>query len=142
MVFGQTKRPLPSRFIEEIDKSVCDIIDKNIKRYNLENSFGAQNSSLMGQARRPVQKATGFANQTSSLINTQKTKTSFGAAAGAAKKSAASYNVGDRVLHKVFGEGIVAKITPLANDAMLEINFDSVGTKKIMANYTPITKLN
>jgi len=25
---------------------------------------------------------------------------------------------------------------------MLEINFDSVGTKKIMANYTPITKLN
>ena len=141
MVFGQTKRPLPSRFIEEIDKSVCDIIDKNIKRYNLENSFGAQNSSLMGQARRPVQKATGFANQTSSLINTQKTKTSFGAA-GAAKKSAASYNVGDRVLHKVFGEGTVAKITPLANDAMLEINFDSVGTKKIMANYTPITKLN
>ncbi|MBQ5313709.1 MAG: UvrD-helicase domain-containing protein, partial [Oscillospiraceae bacterium] len=141
MVFGQTKRPLPSRFIEEIDKSVCDIIDKNIKRYNLENSFGAQNSSLMGQTRRPVQKATGFANQTSSLINTQKTKTSFGAA-GAAKKSAASYNVGDRVLHKVFGEGTVAKITPLANDAMLEINFDSVGTKKIMANYTPITKLN
>jgi len=46
------------------------------------------------------------------------------------------------VLHKVFGEGTVMKITPLANDAMLEINFDSVGIKKIMANYTPITKLS
>ena len=141
MVFGQTKRPLPSRFIEEIDKSVCDVIDKNIKRYNLENSFGAQNSSLMGQTRRPVQKASGFANQTSSLINTHNSKTSFGASAPA-KKSTASYNVGDRVLHKVFGEGTVMKITPLANDAMLEINFDSVGIKKIMANYTPITKLS
>ena len=35
MVFGQTKRPLPSRFIEEIDKSVCDIIDKNVKPLDL-----------------------------------------------------------------------------------------------------------
>jgi len=95
----------------------------------------------MGQTRRPVQKASGFANQTSSLINTHNSKTSFGASAPA-KKSTASYNVGDRVLHKVFGEGTVMKITPLANDAMLEINFDSVGIKKIMANYTPITKLS
>ena len=63
-------------------------------------------------------------------------------AAGAAKKSAASYNVGDRVLHKVFGEGTVAKITPLANDAMLEINFDSVGTKKIMAGYARLKILS
>ena len=36
----------------------------------------------------------------------------------------------------------IRKLAPLANDAMLEISFDKVGTKKIMANFTPITKLN
>ena len=34
--------------------------------------------------------------------------------------------VGDRIRHKTFGEG---------NDTMLEIGFDLVGTKKIMANF-------
>ena len=52
-----------------------------------------------------------------------------------AKRVALWYN-------NVFGEGIVVKITPIANDSMLEITFDSVGTKKVMANFTPITKLN
>ena len=54
----------------------------------------------------------------------------------------ADFKPGDKIQNKVFGVGTVVKITPLANDAMLEINFANVGTKKIMANYTPITKLN
>ena len=47
MVFGQTKRPLPSRFVEEIDKTVCDVIDRNVKRYNLESHqfYFRQNST-------------------------------------------------------------------------------------------------
>lgn len=140
MVFGQTKRPLPSRFIEEIDKTVCDVVDRNVKRYNLESSFGSSNSSVMQYARKPAQKATGF-GQTSSVLGSSATKPNT--AQAAAKKSAgASFNVGDRISHKVFGTGTVLKITPIANDAMLEIKFDSVGVKKVMANFTPITKLN
>ena len=140
MVFGQTKRPLPSRFIEEIDKSVCDIVDKNVKRYNLENSFGAQNSTLM--QRKPAPKATGF-GQPSSLIGSQLPKSNLVGGTSAAKKQpTASYNAGDRILHKVFGEGTVIAVKPMANDAMLEVKFDTAGIKKIMANFTPITKLS
>ena len=140
MVFGQTKRPLPSRFVEEIDKSVCDVIDRNIKRYNLESSFGAQSSSVMQYSRKPTQKATGF-GQTSSVLGSTMPKSAV--ASQTAKKSAGvSFNTGDRISHKVFGTGTVLKITPVANDAMLEIRFDSVGIKKVMANFTPITKLN
>jgi len=140
MVFGQTKRPLPSRFIEEIDKTVCDVIDRNVKRYNLESSFGSSNSSVMQYARKPAQKATGF-GQPSSIFGSSATKPNT--AQAAAKKSAGvSFNIGDRISHKVFGTGTVLKITPIANDAMLEIKFDSVGVKKVMANFTPITKLN
>ncbi|MBQ9844767.1 MAG: ATP-binding domain-containing protein, partial [Oscillospiraceae bacterium] len=140
MVFGQTKRPLPSRFIEEIDKSVCDVIDKNVKKYNLENSFGASSSTLM--QRKPVQKAGGF-GQTSSLIGSNMPKSNLVGAASAAKKQpAANYAAGDRIRHKVFGDGTVVAVKPMANDAMLEVKFDTAGTKKIMANFTPITKLN
>ena len=41
----------------------------------------------------------------------------------------------------MFGPGTVVKVTPMAGDALLEIDFDSIGTKKIMANFTPLVKL-
>jgi DNA helicase-2/ATP-dependent DNA helicase PcrA len=50
-----------------------------------------------------------------------------------------SFSVGDRVHHKIFGDGTVLSVTPMANDTLLEVAFDSKGTKKIMANYTKIT---
>ena len=52
-----------------------------------------------------------------------------------------TFAVGDRVSHRMFGEGTVLSVTPAANDAMLEIAFEKVGTKKIMANFAKIQKL-
>ena len=51
------------------------------------------------------------------------------------------YNPGDRILHKAFGEGDVIKATPMGNDILLEINFDKVGTKKVMARFSNIKKI-
>ncbi|MCR4647330.1 MAG: UvrD-helicase domain-containing protein [Oscillospiraceae bacterium] len=50
-------------------------------------------------------------------------------------------SVGDRVLDKGFGEGTVLRADPMAGDMLLEIAFDDVGTKKLMAKYRKITKL-
>lgn len=50
-------------------------------------------------------------------------------------QAAASYQAGDMVLHDAFGEGMVISVAKMGNDAMLEIAFDRVGTKKLMANY-------
>ena len=61
------------------------------------------------------------------------------AAASGGKKV---FAVGDRVRHNVFGDGIVVKITPIANDSMLEITFETVGTKKVMANFAPVSKID
>jgi len=41
----------------------------------------------------------------------------------------------------VFGEGTVRKVTPVGGDHLLEIDFDTVGAKKIMAAYAPLEKL-
>ena len=51
------------------------------------------------------------------------------------------FNPGDRIKHKIFGEGTVLKVTHMANDALLEIAFDDRGTKKVMARFARITKL-
>ena len=49
--------------------------------------------------------------------------------------------MGDRVEHKVWGKGTIRKVTPMAGDMLLEIQFDTAGLRKTMANYTPITKI-
>ncbi len=51
-----------------------------------------------------------------------------------------SYRTGDRVSHKVFGEGTVLSVTPMGNDHLLEVAFGSVGTKKLMAKFARLYK--
>ena len=51
----------------------------------------------------------------------------------AAKKPVA-YSQGDMVEHKAFGKGMVLSVLPMGNDALMEIAFDNVGTKRLMAN--------
>ena len=48
---------------------------------------------------------------------------------------------GDRVSHKIFGEGMVVSAKNMAGDTMLEVAFDKVGTKKLMANFARIKKI-
>lgn len=56
------------------------------------------------------------------------------------KASAAkvNYTVGMRIRHKVFGEGTVTAVTPMATDCMLTVQFDRVGSKKLMTNYVKL----
>ena len=57
------------------------------------------------------------------------------------KELAFDVKVGDTVLHKAYGEGVVLSAKPMGNDTMLEIAFTKAGTKKIMANYAKIEKV-
>lgn len=59
----------------------------------------------------------------------------------AAQKKSGSFQPGDAVDHKVFGRGKVLKVTPVAGDSIVEIQFERVGIKKTMANYAPLTKV-
>ena len=56
-------------------------------------------------------------------------------------KPAQSFTIGMRVRHKTFGEGSIIDIKPMAKDNMLEIAFDSVGTKKLMSSFANLTIL-
>jgi DNA helicase-2/ATP-dependent DNA helicase PcrA len=45
------------------------------------------------------------------------------------------------VLHIIFGEGTVISAQETGGDSLLEIAFEKVGTKKIMANFAKLKKL-
>ncbi len=55
--------------------------------------------------------------------------------------SGAKYSVGDTVLHKIFGKGMIVSAEKMGNDTLLEIAFDKAGTKKLMANFCKMEKL-
>ncbi len=63
------------------------------------------------------------------------TGTSVGAYANVGPSAAAlpELRVGDTVLHKAFGRGMVLSVTKMGSDALLEIAFDEKGTKKLLA---------
>ena len=42
------------------------------------------------------------------------------------------FEVGDKVKHKAFGMGEIVKKTPMGGDALVEIQYDTVGTKRLM----------
>ena len=43
-----------------------------------------------------------------------------------------SFELGCSVRHRAFGSGVIVKLTPMGGDYLAEINFESVGTKKLM----------
>ena len=51
------------------------------------------------------------------------------------------YAVGERVEHPKFGKGTVERIEPLATDHKVVINFDSYGSKTLLAAFAKLTKL-
>ncbi|MBE6769524.1 MAG: ATP-dependent DNA helicase PcrA [Ruminococcaceae bacterium] len=124
MMFGMTNRNLPSRFLKEIPEELCVITGT--------------------RAFTPTQRASSFGEEYEAFgrpqreRSTQSFKSSF-APSPASKSTECAFTVGQQVKHSVFGVGMVIKAVPMAGDTMLEIAFDSVGTKKLMANFAKLT---
>ncbi len=55
-------------------------------------------------------------------------------------QSSSVFAEGDRVKHSVFGTGTVMGAEILGGDVLYEVNFDSVGVKRLMGNYAKLTK--
>ncbi len=119
MVFGHTNRNRPSRFIGEIPDSL-----KNEKQRVIT-------PAMVPEMNMPSQRSIRKAD-----IAMSRTITT-----AAVNKPVQSYSVGMRVRHKTFGEGTVLDIKPMASDNLLEIAFDTAGTKKLMSKFANLTIL-
>jgi DNA helicase-2/ATP-dependent DNA helicase PcrA len=63
------------------------------------------------------------------------------AATAAVRESLNTLAPGDRVSHASFGEGEILSIKPMGADKLIEVMFDTVGTKKLMGTYAKLKKL-
>ena len=52
------------------------------------------------------------------------------------------FKAGDTVEHRTFGRGEILKATPCGNDCILEIQFESIGYKRLMAAFAKVKKIN
>ena len=143
MMYGKTQRHTTSRFVKEIPDMYKEFVD------NCKMEFGSswQNSFLDDYSRSNKNFSSSNSYFTSSFGSSKsKNEPMFKTSAVAPSKPAAStgglgYKVGDSVSHRVFGQGVVISLTPMANDTLVEVAFDKVGTKKIMANFAKLTKI-
>ena len=106
MLFGSTTHNRESRFVAEIPSALLD-------KTGNENVFANHKFEYQ-----PQQKFDPFMKKKP-----------------ATQPTANHYQVGNTVYHKTFGTGMVLTATPMGNDTMLEIAFDKVGTKTLMANF-------
>jgi DNA helicase-2/ATP-dependent DNA helicase PcrA len=127
MLYGQTSYNRPSRFLQDIPVDLTE--QKNIsawanERARFGSSYGGSRYSeertfTPSPVAKPVQKPTFTTPQATPC----------------------TLQPGDQVSHGTFGNGVVQKVTPMGNDSLLEIVFETVGTKKIMHNFAKLTKI-
>lgn len=126
MIFGMTNRNRVSRFVEEIPETLIEHTrsrDYSARPVSMP-SFGGAKPFGEAPKTKSVAEAGGF---------TPKPRVK--------PAPAGTYRVGDTVLHKAFGTGLIVSATPMANDTLLEVAFDKVGTKKLFANFARLTKI-
>lgn len=114
MIFGSTKYNPPSRFLNELPMECCENLVKPKKP--IQNKYVQQN-----KPDKPVSRGFSVGIQT--------------------QKSTEKFMVGEEVVHRVFGRGMILSLKPMGNDTLMEIAFDKVGTKKIMANMGAVKKV-
>lgn len=114
MLFGATVRNRPSRFLEEIPENLKDAQDM---RPRFERP----------QIRRAAARPAPVKLERPGVSRPVHSKTAFAP--------------GDAVGHSTFGRGLVLSAKAMGGDMLLEIAFDTCGTKKLMANFARLQKL-
>jgi len=117
MIFGTTSRNMPSRFVKEIPEQYCDS-EGYVKHFITSPIVTKTTATVYSNP---------YTKQTTSFAKAPVNST-----------PKVNYSVGQTVTHKTFGKGMILSVTPTANDFMLEIAFENVGTKKIMANFAKL----
>ena len=117
LIFGRTTANRVSRFVSEIpEEHIQKSIPKNYgyteSRRDLGFAYKAESASHSYGTPRPERKNVELPS--------------------AKPAPSTDYAVGDRVYHTAFGGGAIAKLSPMGGDYLVEIHFDTIGTKKLM----------
>lgn len=126
---GEMNFNRPSRFINEIPRHLVKQTYGAVLRPETESKpteFSRTKASLYTKDRK------------NPFANNPYIQKGMGSASPA---GAPDYQVGDRVSHTKFGQGIVRSLTKLTNDYEVVIEFDGFGQRKLRSSFAKLTKL-
>lgn len=129
MLFGQTEPKMPSRFLEEIPEKNMQWIGKPEPRREVrweDDWSGGWSAVPRGMYRDYESK---YQQKPESV---QRAVSAARRAPSASSAPLMQLKAGEQVRHSAFGEGMVLSVRPMGGDALLEVAFDKVGTKKLM----------
>ena len=136
-LYGRTTPCMPSRFLNEIPEENMEWLSKPQPRsesweerdsdysdrgYGSYGGYGQRSAAPVVTRREPAEPKAGALH-------------SAAGASKAAPKAAAprmQIQAGETVEHDAFGRGLVLSVRAMGGDALVEVAFDSVGTKKLM----------
>ncbi len=120
MLYGKTSVYLPSRFLREIPEQYT-VRKGGYHSTGYDSGFGRS--------------AGEYYRQKSAFSGVQSSKVSLPQyTSNPTSAPKLMLNKGDMVQHAAFGRGMVLSVLNMGGDALLEIAFDEIGTKKLMAN--------
>ncbi len=142
--YGQTTYNPVSRFVTEIPEELLEKEDLT--------AAASMQARGMGQGAVGANDGTWVKNYYSDSsshrrkapVYTDRTTVGQTARSAANATSRAAINAlapGDRVSHITFGEGNILSIKPMGSDKLIEVMFDTAGTKKLMGTYAKLKKL-
>ncbi|MBR4761701.1 MAG: ATP-dependent DNA helicase PcrA, partial [Clostridia bacterium] len=132
MLYGSTGRNIPSRFLREIPEEFCSFSEAAPAYSYLSGGIGKRSfSSYAGDD---------FDDDFTPVTVSREPRRQF-ITPREQSAPAQSFSPGQTVEHKTFGKGMVLSSKPMGSDTLLEIAFETVGTKKLMANFAKLKKV-
>ncbi len=135
MVRGETQFNKVSRFVKEIPKELLE--EGAAHERAKERLSEEQRPREENRKREMFRKAKETLHRKPIAAGTYDMSRNF----GSAQKEALDYQVGDRVRHIKFGEGIVTQIADGGRDYEVTVDFDTAGVKKMFAVFAKLKKV-
>ncbi len=120
-IYGNTSCAIPSRFLKEISPNLIEYIDDTIKK--VEMLSNDQLSKITNKVNNVFKTPEVFLN---SLNNSNSQMEDV---------DLSKFKPGVNVNHRKFGKGTIISVEPDEDDLKVEINFETFGTKRLMAKF-------
>ena len=151
-IFGSTSCNPVSRFLKEIPSDLLDGYEEafgdNSKETSSNNSifgdskyswtYGSKNNGNIKTYKVDTKEPTIAASSTNTgfaFRSAESFLNSLNKKATGTNVDLSQYQAGVRIFHKKFGEGTISKVEPEGDDLKVDIQFDKVGHKRLMAKF-------
>jgi DNA helicase-2/ATP-dependent DNA helicase PcrA len=136
-MYGKTERMIPSIFLKElgfVTKETFNAVNNTIKvknygirNYSEEYEDAIEDRSLDFNALRNKKSLSELNQSKNGGLSREK------------KEDKKGFEVGRRVNHSHYGEGVIVSISGSGNSKMVDVKFDDVGLKSLLLDFAPLS---